>query len=73
MSQNQLASALEVPANQIRATIKGARSITADTDLRLSKFFGLSGGITRAALRGIGCAYKIYMICWRQKEIKTTI
>jgi len=44
MSQNQLAKALDVPANRIHAIIKGTRSITADTDLRLSKFFDLSEG-----------------------------
>ena len=42
MSQNQLAHALGVPANRIHAIVKGARDITADTDLRLCKFFGLS-------------------------------
>ncbi len=44
ISQNQLAKALDVPANRIHAIIKGTRSITADTDLRLSKVFGLSEG-----------------------------
>jgi antitoxin HigA-1 len=44
MSQNALAKAIEVPANRIHAIIKGERSITADTDLRLCKFFGLSEG-----------------------------
>lgn len=44
MSQNALAKALKVPANRIHAIIKGQRSITADTDLRLCKFFGLSEG-----------------------------
>lgn len=44
MSQNALAKAIDVPANRIHAIIKGERSITADTDLRLCKFFGLSEG-----------------------------
>lgn len=44
MSQNALAKAIEVPGNRIHAIIKGERSITADTDLRLCKFFGLSEG-----------------------------
>ena len=44
ISQNQLAHALGVPANRIHAIVKGARDITADTDLRLCKFFGLSEG-----------------------------
>lgn len=44
MSQNALAKALGVPPNRIHAIIKGTRDITADTDLRLTKFFGLSEG-----------------------------
>ncbi len=44
MSQNALADAVGVPRNRIHAIVKGARDITADTDLRLSRFFGLSEG-----------------------------
>lgn len=44
MSQNALARAINVPANRIHAIVRGDRSITADTDLRLCKFFGLSEG-----------------------------
>jgi addiction module HigA family antidote len=44
MSQNALAKAIDVPANRIHAIVRGERSITADTDLRLCKFFGLSDG-----------------------------
>ncbi len=44
MSQNQLAHAIGVPPNRIHAIVNGTRSITADTDLRLGKFFGLSEG-----------------------------
>lgn len=44
MSQNALAKAIDVPANRIHAIVRGERSITADTDLRLCKFFGLSEG-----------------------------
>ena len=44
MSQNQLADAIGVPANRIHAIVKGTRGITADTDLRLCKFFRLSEG-----------------------------
>lgn len=44
MSQNALANAIGVPANRIHAIVKGTRDITADTDLRLCKFFGLSEG-----------------------------
>lgn len=44
MSQNALARAINVPPNRIHAIVKGERSITADTDLRLCRFFGLSDG-----------------------------
>lgn len=44
MSQNSLAESIGVPTNRIHAIVKGTRSITADTDLRLAKFFGLSEG-----------------------------
>lgn len=44
MSQNALARAINVPPNRIHDIVKGQRSITADTDLRLCKFFGLSEG-----------------------------
>lgn len=43
-SQNRLADAIGVPSNRIHAIVNGTRSITADTDLRLCKFFGLSEG-----------------------------
>tara|TARA_R110000787_G_scaffold201824_1_gene312584 strand:- start:454 stop:756 length:303 start_codon:yes stop_codon:yes gene_type:complete len=44
MSQNKLAEAIGVPGNRIHAIVKGTRDITADTDLRLCKFFNLSEG-----------------------------
>ncbi len=44
ISQNALAIAIGVPSNRINAIIRGQRSITADTDLRLTKYFGLSKG-----------------------------
>ena len=44
LSQNGLARAINVPSNRIHDIIRGKRSITADTDLRLCKFFGLSDG-----------------------------
>ncbi len=43
-SQNRLAHAIGVPTNRIHDIVRGRRGITADSDLRLSKFFGLSEG-----------------------------
>jgi addiction module HigA family antidote len=40
MSVNALALALRVPATRIGAIVKGERAVTADTALRLSRFFG---------------------------------
>ena len=42
MSVNALAIALRVPATRIGAIVKGERSVTADTALRLARFFGTS-------------------------------
>jgi len=42
MSVNALAVALRVPATRVGAIVKGERSVTADTALRLARFFGTS-------------------------------
>ncbi len=44
MSKYRLAKSIGVPAQRIGDIIAGKRGITADTDLRLCKFFGLSDG-----------------------------
>jgi addiction module HigA family antidote len=40
LTMNQLALALRVPANRINAIVVGGRSISADTALRLGRYFG---------------------------------
>ena len=40
LSANALAHALYVPTNRITAILKGQRGVTADTALRLSRYFG---------------------------------
>ena len=42
ISQNQLALAMRVPARRINEIVLGRRRITADTALRLARFFGMS-------------------------------
>ncbi|MGO9228295.1 MAG: HigA family addiction module antitoxin [Bryobacteraceae bacterium] len=42
MSTNKLACDLDVPPNRISAIVNGARSITADTALRLGTYFRVS-------------------------------
>jgi addiction module HigA family antidote len=42
ISVNALALSLRVPANRIGAIVNGKRAVTADTALRLARFFGNS-------------------------------
>jgi len=42
LSQNKLAMALHVPARRINEIVLGKRGITADTALRLARYFGMS-------------------------------
>ena len=44
ISQYRLAKEIGIPAGRVGQIIAGKRSITADTDLRLCHFFGLSDG-----------------------------
>lgn len=44
ITQYRLAKEIGVPAQRISEIVAGKRAITADTDLRLCKFFGLSKG-----------------------------
>ena len=44
LSQYRVAKEIKVPAQRIGEIVSGKRSITADTDLRLCRFFGLSNG-----------------------------
>ena len=63
LTKYRLAKDIGVPAQRIGEIVSGKRSVTADTDLRLCRYFGLSDGwwfrgqaaydtaITREALR----------------------
>ncbi|HEX3973451.1 MAG TPA: HigA family addiction module antitoxin [Stellaceae bacterium] len=42
MTANALAIALRVPANRIGAIIRGERAVTADTAMRLARYFNTS-------------------------------
>jgi addiction module HigA family antidote len=42
MTANALATALRVPANRIGAIIRGERAVTADTAMRLGRYFNTS-------------------------------
>jgi addiction module HigA family antidote len=44
ISQYRLAKEIGVPAQRISEIVAGKRAVTADTDLRFCRFFGLSNG-----------------------------
>lgn len=44
LSQNGLARAIGVPPRRINEIVLAKRSISADTDLRLARYFGMSEG-----------------------------
>jgi addiction module HigA family antidote len=44
ITQYRLAKEISVPAQRIGEIVAGRRAITADTDLRLCRYFGLSKG-----------------------------
>ena len=44
LSQTALARSIGVPPRRINEIVLGKRAITADTDLRLARYFGLSDG-----------------------------
>ena len=44
LSQNGLARSLRVPPRRINELVHGKRAVTADTDLRLARYFGMSEG-----------------------------
>ncbi len=44
LSQNSVARAVHVPPRRINELVLGKRAITADTDLRLARYFGVSDG-----------------------------
>ncbi len=65
MSQTALAHAVGVPPRRINEIVLGKRSVTADTDLRLGRYWGLTPGFwlklqndhdLMAALRATGPA-----------------
>ena len=78
ITQYRLAKEICVPAQRIGEIVAGRRAITADTDLRLCRFFGLSNGywlraqaaydteIAEASLAG--ALAKITP--WRQERVK---
>ena len=58
LSANALAKALDVPTNRVTAILKGQRGVTADTALRLSRYFGTTPSCGRTSRRLSSCAWR---------------
>ena len=86
LSQNALARAIHVPPRRINELVLGKRSVSADTDLRLARYFGMSEGFflglqklrgfthslprNRYLLRVRGCASNTYACLCSSKPEK---
>ncbi|QNT70207.1 HigA family addiction module antitoxin [Defluviicoccus vanus] len=66
LSQNALARAIRVPPRRINELVFGKRAVTADTDLRLARYFGLSDG----AFLGLQANYELMR---RRREIEAEL
>lgn len=60
LSQNALAQASGVPSNRINGIINGTRGITADTDLRLTRYFGLTEGFFLRYQNAVKAKHRIH-------------
>ena len=71
ISQSQLAKDISVPANRISQVIHGKREITADTALRLGKYFGIEPEFwLNLQVRFNMKIAKIKLGCIIEKEVK---
>jgi len=66
LSQNALARALHVPPRRINQLVHGKRAVSADTDLRLARYFGLSEGL----FLGLQADFELMQ---RKREIATEL
>ena len=64
LSANALAKALDVPTNRVTAVLKGQRGVTADTALRLSRYFGTTPQLWQDLQKASSCG-------WRRSESPT--
>ncbi len=66
LSQNALARAVHVAPRRINEIVLGKRDVTADTDLRLARYFGMS--------EGFFLGLQIYFdLMQRRREIETDL
>jgi addiction module HigA family antidote len=66
LSQMAMANAIGVPPRRINEIVLGRRAITADTDLRLARYFGMSEGF----FLGLQADYELMQ---RRREIGDTL
>lgn len=66
LSQSELARAINVPPRRINEIVLGKRAVTADTDLRLARYFRISEGFF-LGLQGD------YDLMQRRREIATDL
>jgi len=66
LSQNALARAIHVPPRRINELVHAKRSLSADTDLRLARYFGISEGF----FLGLQADYDLME---RRREIETDL
>ena len=45
INQSEMARAIDVPPRRINEIVRGKRAVTAETDLLLTRYFGLSEGL----------------------------
>lgn len=70
LTQYRLAKEIDVPAQRISAIVAGKRAITADTDLRLCRFFGLSNGYWLRAQAAYETEVAAYALAGTLKKIR---
>jgi antitoxin HigA-1 len=73
VSQYQLAKAVDVPARRINEIVHGQRRITADTALRLSRYFGTSERFWLIAASRSSALPTAATTWWPQPTIKTPL
>ena len=70
ISQNKLAREINVPPRRINEIVLGKRSITADTDLRLAKYFKTSSGFWLNLQQSYDIEEKRKLLAKQLKQIK---
>ena len=70
LSRYRLAKEIGVPTPRIGDVVSGKRSVSADTDLRLCRFFGLSDGYWLRAQAAYGMEVAQRKLTVELKEIK---